>query len=125
MLLFWFLFSIFSLMFLQPALPDSGEIGPIVALITGRALQLTSIVNVITNACAKHLAGVSGKWLPVIAVVVGIAIDFGILAIGASPFNRQTIVMALVAGALAGAGSKILADVHTATTTTKTVESPQ
>jgi hypothetical protein len=118
MLLFvWFVLSILGLFFFQATPPDSTDIGPIVALIMARALQLTGIVNVLTNVFAKYLANASGLALPAVAVALGIAIDFGILAIGGSPFNRQTVVMAIVAGALAGAGSKLLADVHDATTT--------
>lgn len=113
--------AILSLFFFQstppPAPAEPGDIGPIVALIMARALQLTGVVNLLINVVAKYFANLGGKVLPLIAVALGIAIDFGILAIGGSPFNRQTVVMALVAGALAGAGSKILADVHEATTT--------
>lgn len=111
--------SIFSLFYFQAA-PESGDIGPIVALITARALQLTGVVNLFSNLAQKYIASVAGNWVPVVAIVMGIAVDFAILVIGGSAINAKSVVMALVAGTLAGVGSKILADVHEAKIATPT-----
>lgn len=100
----------------QPA-PDSNDIGPIIGLITARALQLAGPVKLIVDRALKGWLGASGNKLALAACGLGILIDFGVIAIGqgAAGFTMQSSVMAVIAGVLAGLGSKALTDNHDAT----------
>lgn len=100
------------MLFFQPA-AEPTDIGPIIGLILARALQLTSVVKIIVDGVARYMIGME-NYLFLIALGLGVGMDFAVLAIGATPFTRQSVVMAIVAGVLAGIGSKVITDVHKA-----------
>lgn len=110
------LLSVLSLCVGFQAAPQGTDIGPIIGLIMARALQLTTIVKLVVDGVLKGAFGAEGNKLIVSAIVLGILIDFAVLGIsgGAASFTLQNCIMAVVAGTVAGVGSKALTSVHDA-----------
>lgn len=108
--------SVLAFCFGFQSAPAGTDIGPIIGLIMARALQLTTIVKLIVDGVLKGTFGAEGNKLIFSAIVLGILIDFTVLAIGggASSFTLQNIVMAIIAGSVAGVGSKAITSVHEA-----------
>lgn len=108
--------SLASLCFGFQTAPAGADIGPIVGAIMARALQLTTIVKLVVDGLLKGIFGAEGNKLIVAACVLGVLVDFGILAIsqGAAGFTTQNSVMALLAGVAAGIGSKMITSTHDA-----------
>src|SRR4051812_39666399 len=81
--------SLASLCFgFQSAAPGT-DIAPIIGLIMARALQLTSVVKLVVDGLLKGAFGAEGTKLIVAACVLGVLLDFGVLAIsqGAAGFT--------------------------------------
>lgn len=111
--------SLASLCFGFQSAPTGTDIAPIVGLIMARALQLTTIVKLAVDGLLKGLFGAEGNKLIVAACVLGVLVDFGIVAVsqGAAGFTVQNSVMALIAGVVAGIGSKAITSTHEAVRT--------
>lgn len=102
------------LMILQTA-NDPVDVGAVVALVAAHALALTPIVKVVIDGVVKGLFATTSKWLPLLAMALGVVINLAVLAIAGSVFNARSVVLAVIAGALAGIGAKVVNDVHQAT----------
>ncbi len=107
------LFALVS-MFAFQAPPDGSDIGPIVGLIMARALQLTTVIKVLVDVFGKIAFGWTGRALPAVACLLGVAIDFAVLAIGGSAFTKQSVVLAIVAGLIGGGGAIGVTELHKA-----------
>lgn len=94
--------------------PPGTDIAPIIGLIMARALQLTTVVKLVVDGVLKGMFDAEGNKLIIAAMILGVLLDFAVLGIGggAAAFTVQNSVMALVAGVLAGVGSKAITTVH-------------
>lgn len=106
--------KIFLFLFAQTA-NDPVDVGAVVGLVAAHALALTPIVKVVIDGVVKGLLNTSSKWLPAVAMGLGAVMNLAILAIAGSVFNVRSVVLAVIAGALAGIGAKVVNDVHEAT----------
>lgn len=115
MVTFLALLSIFGLFALQTA-PAEGtaDIGPIIALVVARALALTTVVKVCVDIVLKLMIGTSGKFVPVIAILLAIVLDLLLNVIGGVPFTGKAIALGILTGVLAGAGAVGVTEVHKA-----------
>lgn len=115
-IVFLALLSIFGLLAMQSAPADgTADIGPIIALVVARALALTTVVKVAVDIVVKIMIGQSGKYLPLVAIVMAIALDLLLNLIGSVAFTGKAIGLAILTGIMAGAGAVAVTEVHKAT----------
>lgn len=102
------------LFFLQGDTPNApSDIGPIIALIIARSLQLSTIVKLVIDRFGQVFT-ITGPALFISAMVLGVLFDVAIVLLGGGGVSVKALVLALVSGVLAGIGSKALTDNHEA-----------
>lgn len=94
---------------------DPTDIGPIIAVITARALMLTTLVNPLVNLLAKAWLRLSGPILPFVAMILALVLDVLFMLIIGQPFGGKGLALAVVTAVATGIGSKVVADVATST----------